>query len=73
MYVDITNATIQELMSALDDNDKERNGIQWEIAMREHRLRELAEERYTVMQAIDTFYDEYDEEHYHSPRRGRDV
>ena len=62
MYSELDNATLQELLSALDDNDKERDGIQWEIAMREEYLRELREERNTVIRAIDEFHGGYEED-----------
>lgn len=56
MYADIFNATLQELLNALDDNDTERNRLQWEIAGRAHRLRELREERNAVIRHIDEFH-----------------
>ena len=63
MYLELDNATLQELLSALDDNDKERDGIQWEIAMREEHLRELREERNQVIRAIDEFHGGYEEDY----------
>jgi hypothetical protein len=62
MYIELENATLQELLSALDDNDKERDGIQWEIGMREEHLRELREERNTVIRVIDEFHGGYEED-----------
>ena len=62
MYLERENATLQELLSALDDNDTERCNMQWEIAMCEKRLRELREERNTVIRAIDEFHGGYEED-----------
>jgi hypothetical protein len=62
MYIELENATLQELLSALDDNDTERCNMQWEIAMCEKRLRELREERNTVIRAIDEFHGGYEED-----------
>ena len=62
MYIELDNASLQELLSALDDNDTERNRLQWEIAEREKYLRELREERNTVIRAIDEFHGGYEED-----------
>jgi hypothetical protein len=62
MYSELDNATRQELLSALDDNDTERSNMQWEIAMCEKRLRELQEERNTVLRALDEFHGGIDED-----------
>jgi hypothetical protein len=62
MYSELDNATRQELLSALDDNDTERSNMQWEIAMCEKRLRELREERNTVLRALDEFHGGIDED-----------
>jgi hypothetical protein len=59
MYLELENATLQELLSALDDNDTERCNMQWEIAMCEKRLRQLLHERTTVIRAIDEFHAGY--------------
>jgi len=61
MYSELDNATRQELLSALDDNDIARSNIQWEIAQREEYLRELQEERNTVLRALDEFHGGIDE------------
>jgi len=63
MYIELENASLQELLSALDDNDTERSNMQWEIAMCEKRLRELREERNTVIRAIDEFHGGYEEDY----------
>jgi hypothetical protein len=62
MYSELDNATRQELLSALDDNDTERSNMHWEIAMCEKRLRELREERNTVLRALDEFHGGIDED-----------
>ena len=62
MYIELDNASLQELLSALDDNDKELDGIRWEIAMREEHLRELREERNVIIRAIDEFHGGYEED-----------
>jgi hypothetical protein len=62
MYSELDNATRQELLSALDDNDIARSNIQWEIAQREEYLRELQEERNVIIRAIDEFHGGYEED-----------
>jgi len=62
MYIELENATLQELLSALDDNDTERSNMQWEIAMCEKRLRQLLHERTAVIRAIDEFHGGYEED-----------
>ena len=62
MYSELDNATRQELLSALDDNDTVRSNIQWEIAQREEYLRELREERNVIIRAIDEFHGGYEED-----------
>jgi len=62
MYSELDNATRQELLSALDDNDIARSNIQWEIAQREEYLRELQEERNVIIRAIDEFHGGIDED-----------
>ena len=62
MYSELDNASLQELLSALDDNDTERNRLQWEITEREKYLRELREERNAVIRHIDEFHGGYEED-----------
>ena len=62
MYSELDNATLQELLSALDDNDTACSNIQWEITEREKYLRELREERNAVIRHIDEFHGGYEED-----------
>ena len=62
MYSDLDNATLQELLSALDDNDKECREHRLVIDIREQYLRELREERNAVIRHIDEFHGGYEED-----------
>ena len=62
MYADIFNASLQELLSALDDNDAECRDHRAVIAIREQYLRELREERNAVIRHIDEFHGGYEED-----------